>query len=71
MSKPTHEFFCAVADGAKALRDDADEISRDRMFTGKDSVADILHTAVERKRQQAAMLEDWCKRTQSHTEVAP
>lgn len=55
----TPEFINAVTAGARALRDQADEVSRDRMFDGSDSVAE----AAERNRQQAALLEDWCKRS--------
>jgi hypothetical protein len=64
-SHVTPEFVVAVKAGARALRDQADEVSRDRLFMGSDSVAVLLHQAVERYRQQAALLEDWCKRSTS------
>jgi hypothetical protein len=62
MDSTTPEFIEAVSSGAHALNIRADEISRDPLFMGNDSVAKILQTAVESSRQQAAMLQDWCKR---------
>lgn len=62
MVDTTPEFIEAVRSGANALCVRADEISKDPLFMGNDSVAKILRTAVERSRQQAAMLQDWCGR---------
>ena len=63
----TPEFIEAVSSGANALNVRADEISRDPLFMGNDSVGKILRTAVERSRQQAAMLQDWCGRATGNT----
>jgi len=62
MVEVTSELIEAIRAGAQALVDASHEIEKDPMFDSENGIGVILRVGVERQRQQAALLRDWCNR---------
>jgi len=67
MVEVTSEFIEAVRAAATALINDSYKIETDPLFDTETGVGKILRVGVERQRQQAALLRDWCDRAMSPT----
>lgn len=58
----THEFIKAVTEGARELRDAADELESNEHCREEGTVGEVIREAVESKRQTADLLTGWVER---------